>query len=70
MLSSKGLRGPGGCSGTPAIVNNHNKDDLKRIYNNDLVLTRYRLPDIMTYLKEGEGEPVRSAAPQAKPAAP
>ena len=53
-----------------SYVNNHNKDDLKRIYNNDLVLTRDRLPDIMTYLKEGEGEPVRSAAPQAKPAAP
>jgi beta-glucosidase len=29
---------------------NHNKDDLKRIYNNDLVITRDKLPNIMDYL--------------------
>jgi hypothetical protein len=30
---------------------NHNKDDLKRIYNHDLVITRDELPDIMQFLK-------------------
>jgi hypothetical protein len=46
-----------------SYVNNHDKAALKRIYNNDLVLTRDRLPDIMTYLKEGEGAPIRPATP-------
>jgi beta-glucosidase len=38
---------------------NHNKDDLKRIYNHDLVITRDELPDIMTYLNvKIESKPV------------
>jgi hypothetical protein len=32
------------------FVTNHNRADLKRIYNSDLVLTRDELPNIMDYL--------------------
>jgi Glycosyl hydrolase family 26/Glycosyl hydrolase family 3 N terminal domain len=37
-------------------VTNHNKEELKRIYNNDLVITRDELPNIMDYLNV-KGEP-------------
>ena len=37
-------------------VTNHNKEELKRIYNHDLVLTRDELPNIMDYLNV-KGEP-------------
>jgi hypothetical protein len=43
-----------------SFVTRHDKEALKRIYNSDLVLTRDELPNIMTYLKEGEGAPVRN----------
>jgi hypothetical protein len=36
-------------------VTNHNKEDLKRIYNSDLVLTRDKLPNIMSYLNDEKG---------------
>lgn len=35
---------------------NHNRDDLKRIYNHDFVITRDELPNIMDYLNV-KGEP-------------
>lgn len=33
-------------------VTKHNKDELKRIYNHELVITRDELPDIMSFLNE------------------
>ena len=40
-------------------VTNHNKDELRRIYNHELVITKDELPDIMTYLNvKIESKPV------------
>ncbi|HEX8465506.1 MAG TPA: glycosyl hydrolase [Abditibacterium sp.] len=61
-------------------LNNHNKEDLKRIYNHELVITRDELPNIMNYVDSESGivktaavaamKPAPAKAAPAKPVAP
>ena len=37
-------------------LNNHNKADLNRAYNHDLVITRDEIPNIMNYVDSETGK--------------